>query len=158
MLSSELHLYNIRDNQLDASVRDYNALEHPESVQRGDYRLTKIAELEPETSEHPGFDGNVAVEGARFEMYNSTGGTVVSPEDGREVEPGGLVCTIVSDENGYASTRNEKANGWSVPDGWTGALAYGAYWVKGKNAAGCGRPLHARVRRRDPPPSTIGPP
>ena len=132
VLSSELHLYNIRDNQLDDIVRDYNALEHPESVQRGDYRLTKIAELKPETSEHPGFDGNVAVEGARFEMYNSTDGTVVSPEDGREVEPGGLVCTIVSDENGYASTRNDKANGWSVPDGWTGALAYGAYWVKEK--------------------------
>ncbi len=101
-----------------------------DSVQRGDFRVIKSGEVD--------FDGNdpqrpesVLVAGIRFQIINASAAPVVSPEDGKtKIAPGGVVCTIVTDENGYASTRSGKeVNGWSVPKGWSGALACGTYGV-----------------------------
>ena len=41
------------------------------------------------------------------------------------------MCTITTDENGLATTKDENAaaNGWSKPEGWSAALAYGTYTV-----------------------------
>ena len=75
-------------------------------------------------------EGNATFEGAVFEIVNENDSVVVSPVDGHEVRKGEVVCSIVTDEDGYASTSRGDLNGWSKPDGWHGALVYGDYSVR----------------------------
>lgn len=107
------------------SVYTYNSPTSPDTVKRGDYRLVKEAQAEIyDENGSPQETTRVLVEGVRFQLINSSENPIVSPETGTEVAPGGVVCTIVTDENGLATTK-----ALSLPRGWTGALAYGTYTV-----------------------------
>lgn len=110
-------------------VYTYNSPIVPDTVQRGDFRLVKEAIYEK--SDIGGVDSpRDLVQGVKFELYNDSDHPIVSPETGRTVEVGGLVCIITTDENGLASTKNGAAvNGWDIPKGWNGALAYGTYRI-----------------------------
>ncbi len=116
------------------SVYTYNSPKAPDTVKRGDFRLVKEVPVtiysEP-NGDMPQEVERVLVPGVRFELINSSEHSVLSPETGKLVEPGGRVCTIVTDTNGLATTKDDhsKVNGWSKPAGWTGALAYGTYTV-----------------------------
>lgn len=114
------------------SVYTYNSPTQPDTVKRGDYRLVKEAQVEVyDENGNPQETTRVLVEGVRFQLINSSENAIVSPETGEEVQPGGVVCTIVTDENGLATTKDDNAdvNGWSKPGDWTAALAYGTYTV-----------------------------
>lgn len=114
------------------SVYTYNSPTSPDTVKRGDYRLVKEAQVEIyDENGNPQETTRVLVEGVRFQLINSSENAVVSPETGEEVAPGDVVCTIVTDENGLATTKDDNAevNGWSKPGDWTAALAYGTYTV-----------------------------
>ncbi|WP_418241229.1 SpaA isopeptide-forming pilin-related protein [Ellagibacter isourolithinifaciens] len=103
------------------SVYTYNSPVVPDSVQRGDYRLFK--EVPTTNDEEDQELTRIPVEGVQFQIINLNDNAVVSPETLEGVGNGGVVCTIVTDENGIASTRSLR------PDGWTGSLAYGTYRV-----------------------------
>lgn len=101
------------------SVYTYNSPQIPDRVKHGDFRLVK----EVSTTVYSEPDGDMPQEvnrylvpGVKFERYDGTGNRV---------------CTIVTDENGLATTLDDhaKVNGWSKPADWTGALAYGTYTV-----------------------------
>lgn len=122
------------DGAVGESVYTYNSPQVPDTVKRGDFRLVK--EVPVEIYDEPNGDmpqevKRVLIPGVRFELYNDSDSYVLSPEDGSKVAPGDRVCTITVDENGLATTKDDNAdvNGWSKPDGWTGALAYGTYRV-----------------------------
>ena len=99
-----------------------------DTVQRGDYRLVKEVPVEL-SEEEPQAQKRILVEGVEFQIINDNDGVVVSPETGEEVDYGNVVCTIRTDDNGLATTKGADANGWSIPEGWTAALAYGTYRV-----------------------------
>lgn len=101
-----------------------------DTVIRGDYRLVK--EASTDTDEGASQEkSRILLKGIRFEIVNDNESAVTSPETGKEVARGGVVCTITTDENGFASTRgNASANGWTKPAEWSGALAYGTYKVR----------------------------
>lgn len=115
------------------AIYTYNSFDGPDTVVRGDFRLVK----EVATTVYSEGDGDmpqdtlrVLVEGVRFELVNDTENSIVSPETGEEVAPGEVVCTITTDENGLASTKNgADVNGWDIPQGWSAALAFGTYTV-----------------------------
>lgn len=116
------------------SVYTYNSPIIPDTVRRGDFRLVKEAAVTVYSEGDPDMPQEtrrVLVPGVKFELYNDSEAPVFSPETGKLVQPGDRVCTIVTDENGLATTKddNAKANGWSKPSDWTGALAYGTYTV-----------------------------
>lgn len=107
------------------SVYTYNSPTSPDTVKRGDYRLVKEAQAEIYDEDgNPQETTRVLVEGVQFQLINSSANAIVSPETGQEVAPGGVVCTIVTDENGLATTK-----ALDLPQGWTGALAYGTHTV-----------------------------
>lgn len=107
------------------SVYTYNSPTSPDTVKRGDYRLVKEAQAEIYDEDgNPQETTRVLVEGVQFQLINSSANAIVSPETGQEVAPGGVVCTIVTDENGLATTK-----ALDLPQGWTGALAYSTYTV-----------------------------
>ena len=116
------------------SVYTYNSPQIPDRVKHGDFRLVKEVPVtiysEP-NGDMPQEVNRYLVPGVKFELYNSSEHPIVSPETGKLVEPGSRVCTIVTDENGLATTLDDHANvnGWSKPSDWTGALAYGTYTV-----------------------------
>lgn len=103
------------------SVYSYNSPEIPDTVKRGDYRLFKEV---PTTNDDENQElTRIPVEGVQFQIINANTNTVVSPETKAEVANGEVVCTIVTDENGIATTRDVR------PEGWNGALSYGTYIV-----------------------------
>lgn len=107
------------------SVYTYNSPTSPDTVKRGDYRLVKEAQIEIyDENGNPQETTRVLVEGIQFQLINSSEHSIVSPEGGNEIAPGDVVCTIETDENGLATTK-----ALSLPQGWTGALAYGTYTV-----------------------------
>lgn len=107
------------------SVYTYNSPTQPDTVKRGDFRLVKEVPVAINDDDgNPQEVERVLAEGVQFQLINDSEGTVVSPETGREVAKGGVVCTITVDENGLATTK-----AIALPDGWTGALAYGTYTV-----------------------------
>lgn len=113
------------DGAVGESVYTYNSPTSPDTVKRGDYRLVKEAQAEIyDENGNPQETTRVLVEGIQFQLINSSENAIVSPETGQEVAPGGVVCTIVTDENGLATTK-----ALDLPDGWTAALAYGTYTV-----------------------------
>ena len=107
------------DNVESEDVRTYNAPEMPDTVKRGDYRLFK--EVSTTSDDDDQAFTRIAVEGTRFEVVNESGHPVTSPDTLEEVAPGGVVTTLVTDENGFATAQDH------VPEGWTAALAYGEY-------------------------------
>ena len=107
------------------SVYTYNSPTQPDTVKRGDFRLVKEVPVALYDEDgNPQEVQRVLAEGVQFQLINDNEGTVVSPETGSEVAKGGVVCTITVDENGLATTK-----AIDLPDGWTGALAYGTYTV-----------------------------
>lgn len=116
------------------SVYTYNSPQIPDRVKHGDFRLVKevpVSIYDEPDGDMPQEVKRVLVPGVKFELYNSSEHAIVSPETGKLVEPGNRVCTIVTDDNGLATTLDDhaKVNGWSKPSDWTGALAYGTYTV-----------------------------
>ena len=109
------------------------------TVMRGDLDVQKAdAELEATDSTNAvDRQGMALLANCIIEIYNRSDAVVVSPEDGREVQPGELVCTIITDKDGFASTEltaeRIAINGWdncfAKANGWHGALAYGEYEV-----------------------------
>lgn len=107
------------------SVHTYNSPTQPDTVKRGDFRLVKEVPVTVyDDADNPQEVRRVLVSGVQFQLINENDSTVVSPETGSEVEKGGVVCTITTDEDGLATTK-----ALTLPDGWTGALAYGTYTV-----------------------------
>ena len=107
------------------SVYTYNSPTQPDTVKRGDFRLVKEVPVAVYDDDgNPQEVERILAEGVQFQLINDNEGAVVSPETGEEVVKGGVVCTITVDENGLATTR-----AIALPDGWTGALAYGSYTV-----------------------------
>lgn len=113
------------------AVYTYNAPKAPDTVERGDFRLVKEIPIEVEDESGIVQEAErVLLPGVQFQLINASENAVVSPETGEKAEPGEVVCTITTDENGLASTRGGLAvNGWDIPQGWSGALAYGTYTV-----------------------------
>lgn len=116
------------------SVYTYNRPQIPDRVKHGDFRLVKevpITLYSAPNGDMPQEVKRILVPGVKFELYNSSEHPMVSPETGKLVAPGGRICTIVTDDNGLATTLDDhaKVNGWSKPSDWTGALAYGTYTV-----------------------------
>ena len=99
---------------------------------RGNIALSKA---DAETGKNEG-QGDASLAGAVYEIVNRSAAAVMSPQSGAEVEPGGVVCTIVTDDVGNASTDNADANGWTMPADFGGkALMYGTYEVREQGAA-----------------------
>ena len=113
------------------AVYTYNAPKAPDTVERGDFRLVKEIPIEVEDASGIVQESDrVLLPGVQFQLINASENPIVSPETGEKAEPGEVVCTITTDENGLASTRGGLAvNGWDIPQGWSGALAYGTYTV-----------------------------
>lgn len=122
------------DGAVGESVYTYNSPKIPDTVKRGDFRLVKevpVTIYDDVAGDMPQEVKRVLVPGVKFELYNDSASPVLSPETGMLVDPGNRVCTIVVDENGLATTKDDNAavNGWSKPTHWSGALAYGTYRV-----------------------------
>lgn len=113
------------------AVYTYNTPKSADTVKRGDYRLVKEIPVEVEADSGIVQESKrVLLPGIQFQLINTSEHAIVSPQTKSEVKPGGVVCTITTDENGLASTKSGTAvNGWSIPTDWTGALAYGTYTV-----------------------------
>ncbi|MBQ9041400.1 MAG: VaFE repeat-containing surface-anchored protein [Eggerthellaceae bacterium] len=102
-----------------------------EQPQRGNIELVK---RDPETADGSA-QGDATLAGAVFDIVNESANPVVSPQTGAEVANGGVVCQIVTDAEGFASTTRADLNGWSIPDGWDGkALDFGTYTVRESRA------------------------
>ena len=103
-----------------------------EDVMRGNIAISKDdVQLAVHTPQ-----GAATLAGAVYEIVNDNAAPVVSPQTGREVSQGGVVCVVTTDEDGLACTDNAEANGWAIPDEWQGcALAYGTYTVREKGAS-----------------------
>ena len=131
----ETHLVKVKsDNDSIEAVSTYNSPVAKDTVKRGDYRLVKevpVSIYSEGAGDMPQDVKRVLVPGVEFQLINDSANPVVSPETGEEVEPGGIVCTIVTDKNGLATTKgsNADANGWAKPEDWSAALAYGTYTV-----------------------------
>ncbi|WP_165249638.1 prealbumin-like fold domain-containing protein, partial [Adlercreutzia sp. ZJ141] len=122
------------DGAAGESVYTYNSPKVPDTVKHGDFRLVKEVPTtiySDPTGDMPQEVERVLVPGVKFELINSSAYPVVSPETGKLVKPGSRVCTIITDTNGLATTKDDhaKVNGWSKPSDWSGALAYGTYTV-----------------------------
>lgn len=113
------------------AVYTYNSPKSPDTIKRGDYRLVKEIPVEVEADSGIVQESKrVLLPGIQFQLINSSANPIVSPVTKAEVKPGDVVCTITTDDNGLASTKNSASvNGWSKPSDWTGALAYGTYTV-----------------------------
>lgn len=98
-----------------------------DSVVRGDIRIVKevATNTDPENQELT----RIVVQGVRFQVINQNDQPVISPETGEPIAKGEVVCTLVTDECGFASTRGASTNGWRIPEGWAGALAIGTYAI-----------------------------
>lgn len=131
----ETHLIKVEsDNNRIEAVQTYNSPAAKDTVKRGDFRLVKevpVSIYSEGADDMPQEVKRVLVPGVKFQLINDSANPIVSPETGKTVEPGGIVCTIATDENGLATTKaaNANANGWSKPEGWNAALAYGTYTV-----------------------------
>ncbi|MEF2792907.1 MAG: hypothetical protein U0N09_09180, partial [Alistipes dispar] len=131
----ETHLAKVEsDNDRIEAVSTYNSPVAKDTVKRGDYRLVKevpVSIYSEGAGDMPQDAKRVLVPGVEFQLINDSTNPVTSPETGEEVAPGGVVCTITTDEDGLATTKDENAaaNGWSKPEGWSAALAYGTYTV-----------------------------
>jgi len=102
-----------------------------EQPQRGNVELVK---RDPETADGSA-QGDATLAGAVFDIVNESANPVVSPQTGAEVANGGVVCQIVTDAEGFASTTRADLNGWSIPDGWDGkALDFGTYTIRESKA------------------------
>ena len=74
--------------------------------------------------------GDATLAGATYAIVNKSASPVPSPQTGAQAMPGEVVCTIVTDENGFASTTASNVNGWEIPADFNGkALAYGTYVI-----------------------------
>lgn len=113
------------------AVYTYNTPKAPDTVERGDFRLVKEIPIEVEDASGIVQESDrVLLPGVQFQLINASDNPIVSPETGEKAGPGEVVCTIVTDENGLASTRGGLAvNGWDIPQGWSAALAFGTYTV-----------------------------
>lgn len=122
------------DSSICETVDTYNQPQSENSVMQGDFRLVKEALIEiygGASNGQPQEQKRILVPGVQFQLINDSPHAIVSPENGQLIQPGETVCTITTDENGMASTKdsNADANGWSKPAKWSGALAYGTYIV-----------------------------
>lgn len=123
-----------QDGTVGETIYSYNSPTSSDTVKRGDFRLVKEVPVEVyggEEGDEPQEQKRILVPGVKFQLINDTDNSVVSPETGLEVAPGGVVCTITVDKNGLATTKDDNAsvNGWSKPADWNAALAYGTYIV-----------------------------
>lgn len=109
------------DGVIGESVYSWNSPEVPDTIKRGDYRLFK--EVPTNNDDENQELTRIAIEGVQFQIINENENAVVSPDTGAEVAKGGVVCTLTTDENGFATTKTH------VPVGWSAALAYGEYTV-----------------------------
>ncbi len=118
----ETHLAKVEsDNDRIEAVSTYNSPVAKDTVKRGDYRLVKevpVSIYSEGAGDMPQDAKRVLVPGVEFQLINDSTNPVASPETGEEVAPGGVVCTITTDENGLATTKDENAaaNGWSKPE------------------------------------------
>lgn len=113
------------DGAVGESVYTYNSPTQPDTVKRGDFRLVKEVPLSiDDEKDNPQEVERVLVPGVQFQIINDNDNAVVSPTTGKQVAKGGVVCTITTDDNGLATTKSLE-----LPEGWTGALAYGTYTV-----------------------------
>lgn len=119
------------DGSQGEAVYTYNTPKSPDTIKRGDYRLVKEVPVEVEAASGIVQESKrVLLPGVQFQLINSSEHAIVSPQTRAEVQPGDVVCTITTDVNGLASTKNgASVNGWAIPSGWSGALAYGTYTV-----------------------------
>ena len=131
----ETHLAKVEsDNDRIEAVSTYNSPVAKDAVKRGDYRLVKevpVSIYSEGVGDMPQDVKRVLVSGVEFQLINDSANPVTSPETGEGVASGGVVCTITTDGNGLATTKdsNADANGWAKPEGWNAALAYGTYSV-----------------------------
>lgn len=109
------------DGLVGESVYSWNSPEVPDTIKRGDYRLFK--EVPTNNDDEDQELTRIAIEGVQFQIINENENAIISPDTGAEVAKGGVVCTLTTDENGFATTKTH------VPSGWSAALAYGEYTV-----------------------------
>ena len=131
-IKAEYFTYNSSLANIGKNVTCSQKIEVPETGEMGDFRLVKIASFADKNTSDEDIKNPVLVEGVKFEIYSLNPNATYSPEYKTNVEYGGLLCTIITDESGTASTKNDAVNGWSADalrakNG--GVLPYGDYRV-----------------------------
>ena len=131
-IKAEYFTYNSSLANQGKNVTYSQEIEVPETGEMGDFRLVKIASFPDKNTSDEDIKNPVLVEGVKFEIYSLNPNTTLSPEYKTYVEYGGLLCTIITDESGTASTKNDAINGWSADNLRAdngGVLPYGDYRV-----------------------------
>lgn len=103
------------------SVETYDTPIQKEQVAKGDIALMKYGETQTNPDNDPTL--KVPLAGVKFEIVNKGAAAVISPT-GDSVGPDGVVCSITTDAQGWASTESLRTEGSS------GSLAYSAYEVR----------------------------
>lgn len=101
-----------------APISADNALVSTERVFSGDISVVRY-------TNGPGTTGQVPAVGVRYEIVNDSDYPVMNPETGAWVAKGGIVGTITTNDQGYASTKQLGNNTGNV-----GRLAYGTYTLR----------------------------
>lgn len=100
-----------------------NAVLSTEEARRADLMLMKFGEPSTDSDENP--DVKVPQAGVRFEIVNANEFDVYRVDAGTWAGPGEVVCSLMTDEQGYASTQDIAAAA-----GVRNALPLGSYIVR----------------------------
>lgn len=121
LASSEIFVRHITPSGIIESVETYDTPIQKEQVAKGDIALMKYGETQTNPDNDPTL--KVPLAGVKFEIVNKGAAAVISPT-GDSIEPDGVVCSITTDAQGWASTESLRTEGSS------GALAYSTYEVR----------------------------
>lgn len=115
-----IYVRQIEPSASASNVSTYNMPEVPDRVKRGDLSIMKFGETTTDEDRQP--EVKVPLAGVEFQVVNLNESAVIGPT-GVEVAKGGVVCTVTTDDMGWASTETIRA------DGSSGALPAGRYKV-----------------------------
>lgn len=115
-----IYVRQIEPSASASNVSTYNMPEVPDRVKRGDLSIMKFGETTTDEDAQP--EVKVPLAGVEFQVVNLNESAVIGPT-GVEVAKGGVVCTVTTDDMGWASTETIHA------DGSSGALPAGRYKV-----------------------------
>lgn len=102
-------------------------------IPRGDISIMKYGE--PTTNPDGTPDKKVPLAGVQFEIVNKNANPVMNVQTGQWVGTNGIVHTLATDDQGFATTRRQMTeNGWAGiqnnKDSSGGSLAYGDYELR----------------------------
>lgn len=108
LADSDVFLRNVTSTGTVEAVETYDVPVQKEQVVKGDIALMKYGETQANPDDDPTLKAPLS--GVSFEIVNKGKNAVISPE-GNLVEPEGVVCAIMTDSQGWASTESLRAEG-----------------------------------------------